>query len=35
MSTEEQVQEFKEVFSLFDKEGNGSILGEHLGDGIL
>ncbi|XP_023235437.1 calmodulin-like [Centruroides sculpturatus] len=29
--TEEQISEFREAFSLFDKEGNGTITGKELG----
>ncbi|XP_023235515.1 calmodulin-like [Centruroides sculpturatus] len=29
--TDEQISEFREAFSLFDKEGNGTITGKELG----
>ncbi|KAL5222697.1 hypothetical protein ABZP36_027410 [Zizania latifolia] len=29
--TEEQVAEIKEAFSLFDKDGNGTVVGDRLG----
>uniref|UniRef100_A0A8C6D035 EF-hand domain-containing protein n=1 Tax=Moschus moschiferus TaxID=68415 RepID=A0A8C6D035_MOSMO len=29
--TEEQIAEFKEAFSLFDKDGDGTITGKELG----
>ncbi|KAG9284087.1 hypothetical protein G9A89_022861 [Geosiphon pyriformis] len=32
MSTPEQLHEYKEAFSLFDKKGNGTISSEALGD---
>lgn len=32
--TEEQVQEFKEAFSLFDKDGDGTISTKELGTGL-
>lgn len=33
--TEEQVQEFKEAFSLFDKDGDGTISTKELGTGFV
>ena len=30
--TEEQIAEFKEAFSLFDKDGDGTITTKELGD---
>ena len=29
--TEEQISEFKEVFTMFQKDGDGTILGSDLG----
>ena len=30
--TEEEISEFREIFSLVDKDGGGSITGEELGE---
>ena len=32
--TEEQIAEFKEAFSLFDKDGDGTIATKELGTGM-
>jgi len=32
--TEEQISEFKEVFTMFQKDGDGTILGSDLGDAM-
>lgn len=33
--TEEQIAEFKEAFSLFDKDGDGTITTKELGESIV
>ena len=33
--SEEQIAEFKDAFSLFDKDGDGSITREELGNAVI